>query len=73
MDATAPNALDTTTSEQSGYVPSNATNDSANGENGNGECQANRTTNDVAHGADDWHSDGVDEEIRGANPEGFSG
>lgn len=73
MDATTANTLDTTTSKQGSYVSSDAAYDRANCEYGDGECKANRTADDIADRTDDRHGDGVDEEIRSAYPEGFSG
>ena len=61
MDATTTNTLDTTTSKQGSYVPSDAAYDRANGEYGNRECKANRTADDIADRTNNRHGDGVDE------------
>ena len=73
MNASAPNTLDTTTRKQSTDIMRHATNNSANSKYGDGKCEADRTTDNIANGADYRHSDGIDQEIRRAYPEGFSG
>lgn len=73
MNASTPDTLDATTRKQSSDIIRHATNNSANSEYGNGKCKADRTTDDIANGTDNRHSDGIDQEIRRAYPEGFSG